>query len=228
MGPVQISNWALNLWCCILSFTFVTIIWLIPFFFVLFLIVFLFYQGKRYQNDPDFKWGDMFTTFIFYFLILLVAHLFLRIWDFLGIPIDHVRATLHSGSLSNNSTSTTPGTGGSCIMSWTSTDISCCANLVRYDTISPIIDLIVNVIILFTKIISIVGTIAMIFFWGYTRYKHAKPGFVSGQVNIAIIIAQSVIAGFVVVIFLALIFYAYEHLLFFNIYSIIRQVFSCV
>lgn len=219
--PVSLSNWGLKLWCCILSFTFISIIWLIPFCFMLFLVLFLFYNGKRYQQDPEFKWGDMGVTIIFYFLILLVAHLFLRIWDFLGIPIEHIMLTLSGNNIQQSS-------GLNCMIPAISENLQCCRDLPRFDSIKPIIDLMVGIIILLTKIISFVGTLSMIFFWGYSRYRHAKPAVLSGQGNIAMLIGQSVFAGFLMVIALSLIYYTFQKLLFFNISEILVNVIQCV
>lgn len=186
------------------------------------------YSSRQYQQSPDFKWSDLATTTVFFFLLLIEIHLFLRIWDFLGVPVDYIEDSL-------NATGTqTQGSGGFCLAQEQTYDFQCCNDLATIKgvteiqkNIQGIIKLVVVSIVIGTKLLAFFGSVVAIFLWGWSRFNHAKTAYMSGGGNIGFLIIQALFAGIVVIICLSLLYYAIKNLLFFDVVGAIAKSIQC-
>lgn len=221
MGPVEVANTGLLLWCCLFSFVFQVIIWAIPFSLLGYFFYSIFYTLRR-EQEVDFKWGEFFSNYIFLLLLIIIMSVFLGVWDYLGVPREYVRDTFVG---TGNNTS-----GGSCFYSDLSFNFECCNRLSSniQNSIIPIVSFFIKFFIIVVKSLVIFGTFILIFFWGIKKYNRLKPTLESGRGNHAWVIIQATLSVGLSVILLYFVFLFMEKLLFFNVKAMIVNTVQCL
>ncbi|MEM1668035.1 MAG: hypothetical protein QXM53_05205 [Thermofilaceae archaeon] len=221
MGPVEVANFGLLLWCCLFSFTFQIIIWAIPFTLIGYFLYSMFYSVKR-EQEVDFNWGEFFSNYILFLFLIIVIAVFIGVWDYLGVPKEYIKDTFVG---TGNST-----TGGSCFYNELSFNFECCNRLSSnvQSSIIPIMLFFIKFFIIIVKFLVIVGTFFLVFFWGIKKYNRLKPALESGRGNHAWVIIQATLSVGLSVFLLFIVFLFMEKLLFFNVREMIVNTVQCI